>query len=150
MGKKIKATFNDYSVDLVSLVGMSMNGLVRKICEEQGCKPVKSKFLTPETATPEWLTRHIEWEVAVALHQRPTEKRNINELARRVAEVYQDVIEEWIEENKANLAEIGFLFAPPEAPPVDMTTAAPPVQNFAPPAVAPGFTAIVCQRGRKK
>lgn len=161
---KFKATFNDYSVDLLAQIGMSVNGLIRKIAEEQGAKPVKAGFLAPENATPEWLRAHIEWQVGVALFQRPSENRTINELARRVSEVYGDMIVEWIEENKPNLAEIGFLFAPDATVPGVIQTY-PPAQNFAPAAVSPvapmqpgaqppaapgpGFTAIVCRRGRR-
>lgn len=147
---KFKVHFTGYSDDLVSAVGMSMNALVRKICEEQGCKPVKSTFLRPETATPDWLRQNIEGQVAVALFSRPTEKRSVNELARQVMEVYRDMIDEWIEDNKANLAEIGFLFSPEDGP-VAMTTEAPPIQNFAQPAVAPPptkITGFVCRRGK--
>lgn len=145
MGKKIKVTFIDYSNELVSLVGMQMNGLVRKICEEQGAKPVRSTFLTPENATPDWLIKNIEWQVAVALMQRPKETRTVTELAREVAVVYEEMIGEWIEDNKANLAEIGFLFAPPDAAPVAMQQMAQPVAVPAPGTIS----AIVCRRGKR-
>lgn len=158
---KFKATFEGYPEDLVRVVGMSMNGLIRKIAEENDAKAVKSTFLRPETATVEWLTQNIEWQVAIALFQRPTEKRAINELARRVAEEYRTEIEEWIEENKVNLAEIGFLFVPEDG--VSMTQTHPPAQAFAPavapPAVPPvaappaapqaSIRAIICRRGKK-
>lgn len=155
---KFKATFEGYPEDLVRVVGMAMNGLIRKIAEENDAKAVKSTFLRPETATVEWLTTNIEWQVAVALFQRPSEKRSVNELARRVAEEYRKEIEEWIEENKVNLAEIGFLFtpgdegyaAPPQAfpPTTSLTPAVPPVA--APPAAPQaGIRAIICRRGKK-
>jgi len=147
---KFKASFEGYSNDLVMMVGMSMNACVRKICEEQSCKPAKSSFLVPETANPEWLRNNIAWQVATAIFAKPTEKRNVNELHRKVLEVYADVIEEWIQENKANLAEIGFLFTPEDTV---IQTQSPPVQHFAPAAapaaLPPGINAIVCRRGRR-
>ena len=154
---KFKVYFEGYPEDLVRTVGMAMNSLVRKICEEQGAKPVKSTFLRPETATPEWLRTNIEGQVAVALFQRPKESRSINELARRVAVEYERDITEWIEENKVNLAEIGFLFNPedPASPP----EAVPPYQNAAiarpqgavpkPPATPQKITGFICRRGKR-
>jgi hypothetical protein len=148
---KFKAHFEGYPEDLVRVVGMSMNSLIRRIAEENEAKGSRSTFLRPETATPEWLLDHVVEQVAIALFQRPLEKRSINELALKVLERYRGDIEEWIEENKVNLAEIGFLFpdgdttsaffAPKPAPP---TVAVP-----AKPAPPQGPTAFVCRRGRK-
>jgi hypothetical protein len=153
---KFKATFEGYPEDLVRVVGMAMNGFIRKMAEENDAKAVRSTFLRPETATPEWLLDHITEQVAIALFQRPTEKRSINELARRVLEEYRDEIEDWIEENKVNLAEIGFLF--PDAQAEASATRVKPSMMMPPPATpavpakpAPpaGITGFICRRGRK-
>jgi hypothetical protein len=151
---KIKAYFEGYPEDLVRVVGMSMNGFIRKIAEEQDAKAVRTTFLRPETATPDWLANHMVEQIAISLFQRPLEKRSINELAIRVWEEYKPDIEAWIEENKPNLAEIGFLF--PDSP-VELVRAIPPIQNFAkvpspaaaPPAPPQAMSAIVCRRGRR-
>jgi len=152
---KFKARFEGYPEDLVRVVGMSMNSLIRKIAEENEAKGTRSTFLRPETATPEWLLDHVVEQVAIALFQRPTETRTINELARKVIERYRGEIEEWIEENKVNLAEIGFLFpdgsevetfnlnlAPRK--PIPLRAAVP-----APPAPSAQVSAIICRRGKK-
>lgn len=157
---KFKAHFEGYPEDLVRVVGMSMNGLIRRIAEENEAKGGRSTFLRPETATPEWLMDNIVEQIAIALFQRPSEKRSINELALKVIERYRGEIEDWIEENKVNLAEIGFLFDPND-PGYSNQTAFPPVMNFAPkpappiaavpakPATPQGISVIVCRRGKR-
>jgi hypothetical protein len=151
---KFKASFEGYPEDLVRVVGMAMNAFVRKVAEEQGAKAARSTFLRPSTATPEWLAANITEQIAISLFQRPIEKRSVQELCRRVWEEYRPDIEEWIESNKANLAEIGFLFPDGDVDTfeIDMAAQAPPVKNFAVPAKpAPpqGMSAIICRRGRK-
>jgi hypothetical protein len=153
---KFKATFEGYPEDLVRVVGMSMNGLIRRIAEENEAKGTRSTFLRPETATPEWLMNHIVEQVAIALFQRPTEKRSINELAIKVIERYRSDIEGWIEENKVNLAEIGFLFPDAQAE-ASETRMAPPTALMSPvtpavpakPAPPASITGFICRRGRK-
>lgn len=154
---KFSVRFEGYPEDLVRTVGMAMNSFIRKIAAEQGAKGiVRSTFLRPETATPDWLRMHIEGQVAVALFQRPKESRSIQELARRVAVEYEKDITDWIEENKVNLAEIGFLFNPEDVvQPAPATTAPPPPLAVLPPAapMPPAtpqkITGFICRRGQR-
>ena len=151
---KFKAHFEGYPEDLVRVVGMSMNSLIRRIAEENEAKGTRSTFLRPETATPDWLLDHVVEQVAIALFQRPTETRSINELALKVLERYRGQIEEWIEENKVNLAEIGFLFPDGDAansfqPSFGPKPVPPMVAVPAKPAPPAQVSAIICRRGRK-
>jgi hypothetical protein len=106
---KFEVSFNGRPEDLLREIGMSLNGLIRKLVGENGTKPIRSTFIRPENAEVGWIREHVVLQVAFALHQKPEEKCQISELMARVREVYKDDIKRWIEDNREKLAEVGFL-----------------------------------------
>jgi len=102
-------SFNGRFEDLVREIGMSLNGLIRKLVGEEGTKPLRSTFMRPENAETGWIKDHVVLQVAIALWQKPNEARGLGTIADDVRTRYKLEVEEWIEENRAKLAEIGFL-----------------------------------------
>lgn len=111
-------SFNGRPEDLLREIGMSLNGLIRKLVGENGTKPIKSTFMRPENAEVDWIREHVVLQVAIALHQRPNEQREIAVLKIKVRDTYKPEIQEWIEDNREKLAEVGFLQVDEENVPI--------------------------------
>lgn len=106
---KFTVSFNGRPEDLLRELGMSLNGLIRRLVGENGTKPMRSTFMRPENAEADWIRDHVVMQVAFALQQRPNEKRQLRELMGRVREEYTNEIRQWIEDHREKLAEVGFL-----------------------------------------
>lgn len=102
-------SFNGRPEDLLREIGMSLNGLIRKLVGENGTKPLRSTFIRPENAEVGWIRKHVVMQVSFALQQRPSEKRDLGVLMGLVDKEYKGEIEKWIEDNRPQLAEIGFV-----------------------------------------
>lgn len=103
-------SFNGRPEDLLREVGMSLNSLIRRLVGDNGTKPMRSTFLRPENAQADWIRQHVVLQVAIALQMRPEEKRNVNLLMQLVKDRYKIEIDQWIEDNRDRLAELGFVF----------------------------------------
>ena len=101
--------FNGRPEDLLREIGMSLNGLIRKLVGENGTKPIRSTFLKPENAEVGWIRDHVFMQVALALNMRPNEVRDLNVLMKLVKNEYRKDVDGWIEENREKLAELGFI-----------------------------------------
>ena len=101
--------FNGRPEDLLREIGMSLNGLIRKLVGENGTKPIRSTFLRPENAEVGWIRDHVFLQVALALNMRPNEVRDLNVLVKLVKDEYRKDVDQWIEDNREKLAELGFI-----------------------------------------
>ena len=101
--------FNGRPEDLLREIGMSLNGLIRKLVGENGTKPIRSTFLKPENAEVGWIRDHVFMQVALALNMRPNEVRDLNVLVKLVKDEYRKDVDQWIEDNREKLAELGFI-----------------------------------------
>jgi hypothetical protein len=115
---KFNVTFNGRPEDLLREIGMSVNGLIRTLAGISGSKPMRSTFMRAENIDVGWIRNHVVMQVAFALHQRPNEKRDLHVLMGRVREEYNAEIQQWIEDNREKLAEVGFLQVDEEHVPV--------------------------------
>lgn len=106
---QFNVSFNGRPEDLLREIGMSLNGLIRKLVGENGTKPIKSTFMRPENAEVGWIRKHVVNQVAFALHQRPNENRDIAVLMILVEREYKGEVDQWIEDNREKLAEVGFV-----------------------------------------
>ena len=95
--------------DLLREIGMSLNGLIRRLVGENGTKPLRSTFLKPENADVDWIRHHVVMQVSLALHMRPNEKRDVAAISYLVKQEYRKDIDQWIEDNREKLAELGFI-----------------------------------------
>lgn len=95
--------------DLLREIGMSLNGLIRRLAGESGTRPIRSTFLRPENAEVGWIKEHVVVQVALAFQTRPDETRSLGVLMGHVRERYKKDIENWIEDNRVKLAELGFI-----------------------------------------
>ena len=116
---KFNVSFNGRPEDLLREIGMSINGLIRTLVGANGTKPLRSTFMRPENAEVGWIKEHVIQQVAFAIHQQPNEKREIGFLMGRVREEYGQEIQQWIEDNREKLAEVGFLQLDDEPAKVD-------------------------------
>lgn len=106
---KFSVRFDGYPDDLLAELGMSMNDLIRRIAGGEGTKPVRSTFVKPENANVDWLRENILHQITVAIWQKPKVGKGFSEIKEEVRRTHLKDIDEWIEEKKALLAEIGFL-----------------------------------------
>lgn len=106
---KFSVDLNGHPEDLLREVGMSLNGLIRRLASEHGAVPLRKTFLRPETAEIEWIMDHVVTGVATAIRMMPDENREFKVIADYVRERHRKDIEEWIEENREKLAEIWFM-----------------------------------------
>ena len=106
---KFFVKFDGYPDDIVAEVGMSMNAFIRKLLGGSSGRPTRPIFLKVEYANEKHLRDLIVWKVSSELFAQPSNKTPYAVISDEVRKRYTEEITQWIEENKALIAEIGFL-----------------------------------------
>jgi hypothetical protein len=105
---KFQVKFSGRLEDVVAELGVSLNGLIRKLAAGQ--KPVRGTFLTVEHYNAEWVRKHVALAVAQIRFCHHGAQGDFNEALESARLECRTFVDEWVDEHRAKLAEVGFLF----------------------------------------